>query len=148
MQLQAFHFPGHGPWHWRAAQLAPQTGHDPQQGLGFGGTLRCLHRRLAQFEGQGVLADTLQHPNPAQPRARVGAIAIDAQGQGEVADAFAVLADQEQQLGPAPLQPRTVQGQLVDLGDDLFQGLAGFEALLAGVQEQAGIDVLTAAQTP
>ncbi len=110
--------------------------------------MRCLHRHLAQFKGQGVFADAFQHPDHPQPRPRVSAIAIDAQGQGEVTDAFAVLANLEQQLASAPLQPRIVQGQLVDLGDDLFQGLASFEALLAVVQEQAGIDVLAAAQPP
>lgn len=148
MQVQALHFPGDCPWHWRAAQLAPQARHDPQQRLGFSSALRCLCRRLTQFKGQGIFAHALQHPDPPQPRAWVGAIAIDAQGQGEIADALAVLADLEQQLAPAPFQPWIIQGQVVDLGDDLFHGLAGFEAQLAVVQEQAGIDVFAAAQAP
>ncbi len=148
LQIQPFHFPGDGSRHRRATQLAPQPGHDPQQGLALRRALRRLHRRLGQFEGQRVFANALQHTNHPQPRAGISAVAINTQRQGKIADALAMLAHLEQQFASASLQPRIVQDQRADVIGDRFERFAGFEALLAFMQEQAGIDVLAAAQPP
>ncbi|MNL15598.1 hypothetical protein D3C87_1365930 [compost metagenome] len=91
LQVQAQHFPRGRTFDGRSAELAPQSGQYPEQVLLFGGTLRGLLGMAGQVQRQLILAAALQHANQAQPRARPGALAVNAQGRGEIGGAFAIL---------------------------------------------------------
>ena len=105
-------------------------------------------RSVCQGHGLWVLLQQFKDPDHAQARLGVPAVLVNLQCPGQLPCPFVVLAELEQQAGPAPLQPGIVCHVVQHRWQHGIHIASTFKLFATGIEMQITVNIGPAAQGP
>ncbi|MNO82167.1 hypothetical protein D3C76_734300 [compost metagenome] len=132
----------------RQAKLAMQAHQGALDQLRFRFAFRRLRRQLRHVVRILRAGEFFQHADLPLPRTGEGRSLVELQRSFQLAFAFQLLGEAEQQAGMARLQEGVVAGEVANLPDHLIHRQTGGELLAAAPQVQVAVEVGAMAECP